>query len=438
MTDRLLSWGLYPRHPQTPHRVHWRSDLNGVIDELGPAHGSFLPFGNGRSYGDSCLAESDHVLHLRALDRVLSVDWERGALVVEPGITLGEILKLSVPKGWFLKVTPGTQYATVGGAIANDVHGKNHHRQGTFGCHVRRFGLIRSDAGRLTCSAEENPELYAATIGGLGLTGIIEWTEIELTRIRSSSIDGVTQRFGSLDEFMALSRELDSVHEFSVAWIDCVARGAATGRGVYMAGDFAKEGGLNVPRSRKLTVPVNPPISLVNRLTLRLFNELYWRKAPSKRTHHRVGYEPFFYPLDGILEWNRIYGRRGFQQYQCVIPTEAAERGIRELLSAIAATGKGSFLAVLKRFGDHPSPGLLSFPKPGVTLALDFPNQSDLEQGLFERLDAIVREANGRMFPAKDAHMTPADFRRGYPQWERLEALRDPMLNSRFWQRVTR
>ena len=438
MTDGFLSWGLYPRHRQKPHRVHWRSDLPGLLDRRRSAFGTLLPFGNGRSYGDSCLAASDHVLAMRALDRVLSVDWDRGVMVVEPGITLGEILKLSVPQGWFLRVTPGTQFATVGGAIANDVHGKNHHRQGTFGCHVPRFGLVRSDVGSLTCSAKEHSELYAATIGGLGLTGVIEWAEIKLTRVRSSYIDSITQRFGSLDEFMALSRELDPVHEFSVAWIDCVARGTATGRGVYMAGDYAKQGGLKIPRTRKLAVPFNPPISLVNRLSLRLFNELYWRKHPNKRGCKPVGYEPFFYPLDGILNWNRIYGRRGFQQYQCVIPTEAEEQGVRELLNAIAATGRGSFLAVLKRFGDCPSPGLLSFPKPGVTLALDFPNQRGLEQDLFERLDAIVREANGRMFPAKDAHMTPADFRRGYPQWERLEALRDPVLNSRFWQRVMR
>lgn len=437
MTDALLSWGAYPHQPQTPHRVHWRSELPSAIDQNRAAYGTLLPFGNGRSYGDSCLAASDHVLAMRSLERVLSVDWERGVMVVEPGITLGEILRLSVPNGWFLRVTPGTQFATVGGAIANDVHGKNHHRQGTFGCHVPRFGLVRSDVGSLTCSPAKHPELYAATIGGLGLTGIIEWAEIELARIQSSAIDSVTQRFGSLDEFMALSRELDPVHEFSVAWIDCVASGAATGRGVYMAGDFSKGGTLALPRSHKIGVPLNPPISLVNKVTLRMFNELYWRKHPPKRTHRAVGYEPFFYPLDGILNWNRIYGRRGFQQYQCVIPADVAEQGVRELLDAIASTGQGSFLAVLKRFGDRPSPGLLSFPKPGITLALDFPNQRSLERELFERLDAIVREANGRMFPAKDAHMTPADFRRGYPNWGQLEAVRDPALNSRFWRRVT-
>jgi len=438
MKTTLLSWGRYPHFPQTPHGVPWRSELPERFTRLRTLHKTTLAFGNGRSYGDSCLAASDQVLSMRRLDRFIAVDWERGLLQAEAGVTLAEILSLCVPHGWFLRVTPGTRFATLGGAIANDVHGKNHHRKGTFGCHVERFGLLRSGEGALVCSAQEHPELYAATIGGLGLTGIIEWAEIRLERIRSSRIDQVTQRFGSLAEFFALSEELDRVHEFSVAWIDCVAKGAATGRGVYMAGDFATRGGLQVETSRVLSVPVVPPVSLVNRLSLRVFNEAYWRKAPERRTLKPGGYAPFFYPLDGILHWNRIYGRRGFQQYQCVIPWDDAEAVMSALLQAIAVTGAGSFLAVLKRFGDAVSPGLLSFPRPGVTLALDFPNQRGLEEGLFRRLDAIVREANGRLFPAKDAHMSPADFRQGYPEWERLEALRDPALQSRFWRRVTR
>ena len=434
----LTSWGCYPDHPQAPQRVHWRSELSQSLGHLGATVGTTLAFGNGRSYGDSCLAVSDRVLHLRSLDRLISADWERGVLVVEPGITLGEILALSIPRGWFLKVTPGTQFVTVGGAIANDVHGKNHHRQGTFGCHVPRFGLVRSDQGSLVCSADENADLYRASIGGLGLTGIIEWAELYLQRIEASWIASISERFGSLGEFMALSRDLDPKHEFSVAWIDCVAKGPSAGRGVFMAGDFAREGGLDLPRKRRLTVPLTPPFSLINRVSLSAFNEVYWRKHPKTRMERVEHYEPFFYPLDSILHWNRIYGRRGFQQYQCVLPEAAAESGIREMLNAIAKTGRGSFLAVLKRFGDRASPGLLSFPRPGLTLALDFPNRAGLEEALFSRLDAIVREANGRMFPAKDAHMAPEDFQRSYPQWEQLETLRDPLLNSRFWRRVTR
>ena len=437
MRKALLSWGRYPNHPQTLYRVNWRSEIPAAISGLKGEFETTLPFGNGRSYGDSCLACSDHVLATRSLDRVITANWDNGVVVVEPGITLGELLTVSIPRGWFLRVTPGTQFATIGGAIANDVHGKNHHRQGTFGCHVPRFGLLRSVEGALTCSATENPRLYAATIGGLGLTGVIAWAEVHLARIQSSQIRSISERFDSLDEFFSLSRELDLQHEFGVAWVDCVAKGSSTGRGVYMAGDFADEGELTLRPGRKLAVPIDPPVSLVNKLSLRLFNEAYWRKHPSKRTTGLGYFEPFFYPLDGILFWNRIYGRKGFQQYQCVLPPEAAEAGTRALLKAIADSGEGSFLAVLKQFGNYQSPGLLSFPRPGVTLALDFPNSSQLDEGLFRRLDDIVREGKGRIFPAKDAHMRPADFQSAYPQWSQLESLRDPALNSRFWSRVT-
>jgi FAD/FMN-containing dehydrogenase len=437
MKKSLFSWGRYPSHAQTGLRVNWQAEIPPGIARLQDERGVTLPFGNGRSYGDSCLAASDHVLCMRSLDRIIAADWDEGVVVVEPGMTLGELLAICVPRGWFLRVTPGTQFATIGGAIANDVHGKNHHRQGTFGCHVPRFGLYRSTDGELVCSQGENAGLYAATIGGLGLTGVITWAEVHLARIHSSQIRSVNERFGSLDEFFSLSGELDPRHEFAVAWVDCVAKGSATGRGVYMAGDFAEEGELKTRPARKLAVPIDPPVSLVNKLSLRLFNELYWRKAPSRRATKLGHFEPFFYPLDGILHWNRIYGKKGFQQYQCVLPSEVAEPGTRELLNAIARSGEGSFLAVLKRFGDYTSPGLMSFPKPGVTLALDFPNGRHLNEELFSQLDDIVREAKGRIFPAKDAHMTPADFQASYPQWSQLESLRDPALNSRFWQRVT-
>lgn len=436
-TGTLLSWGNYPPAPQIARECHWRDSLPADWEDVRKAHGTTLPYGNGRSYGDSCLAASDHVIHLRALDRFISADWEEGVLVAEAGVTLAEIIAVAIPRGWFLSVTPGTKLPTLGGAIANDVHGKNHHVRGTFGRHVRRFGLLRSQEGRLTCSPTENVELYAATIGGLGLTGIIEWAEIQLVRIQSSRIDGVTQRFGDLAEFFAVSAELDLKHEFCVAWIDCAASGAATGRGVYMAGDFAAEGGLSVEAPRKLSVPLTPPISLVNSLSLRAFNEIYWRKAPAARKRAVVGYEPFFYPLDAILQWNRIYGPRGFQQYQCLISPENAEPALRTLLGAIASSGAGSFLAVLKRCGEVPSPGLMSFCRPGTTLALDFPQGERLERELFPSLDAILREAGGCLNPSKDAHMSGADFRRAYPAWDRVEALRDPALLSRFWQRVT-
>ena len=404
---------------------------------LAETHGTTLAYGAGLSYGDSPLAVSDHVVHTRPLARWLDADWSTGRIRVEAGMTLEEILALAIPRGWFLPVTPGTKYITIGGAIANDVHGKNHHRRGTIGCHVPRLALVRSDRGMFCCSPTEDADWFAATVGGLGLTGIIAWVELQLVPIGSSRIIGVTQRFGDLDEFFALSDELDPQHECSVSWIDCVASGRSAGRGVYMAGDFAREGPLAVEGTRKVTVPFTPPLSLVNPLSLRAFNVAYWHKAPARRRTAPIGYEPFFYPLDAIRHWNRIYGPRGFQQYQAVIPEGTARDGIGAMLGAIAASGNGSFLAVLKRCGDITSPGWLSFPRPGTTLALDFPQDPHRLPPLFATLDRIVREAGGRLYPAKDAHLSGSDFRDSYPAWEALERMRDPVLLSRFWQRVT-
>ncbi|CAB3776450.1 Decaprenylphosphoryl-beta-D-ribose oxidase [Paraburkholderia caffeinitolerans] len=401
-------------------------------------HGNTLAFGNGRSYGDSCLAASNHVLRTLPLDRLIAADWTTGVLRAEPGVTLEQILEVAIPRGWMLPVTPGTKYATLGGAIANDVHGKNHHVRGTFGCHVRRFGLARSDGSLIECAPDAHPELYAATIGGLGLTGLILWAEIQLMPIRSSLIDQTTIRFNNLDEFFGLSERLDPLHEYSVAWVDCQSRGATLGRGIFMVGDHATDGPLEVDRRKKRTVPMTLPVPIFNPLTLRAFNGLYYHRQRSGEKRSKVSYDAYFYPLDSLLEWNRIYGRKGFQQYQCVVPPEAARDSIRAILDAIATSGTGSFLAVLKRCGDIRSPGLLSFPREGTSLALDFPQRDAQNARLFARLDAIVSEAHGRMYPAKDAHMSGTDFRAAYPQWQQLENLRDPAMLSRFWERTTR
>lgn len=403
---------------------------------LAEQHGTFLPYGNGRSYGDSCLAASGHVLHMRPLNRFISADWETGLICAEAGVTLEEVLALAIPRGWFLPVTPGTKFVTLGGALANDVHGKNHHVRGTFGCHVPRFSLIRSDREPLICSASENTDLFAATIGGLGLTGVIEWIELQLMPIRSSQIDATHIRFGSLDEFFALSKELDHQHEYTVSWIDCLAKGISTGRGIYMAGDHTQDGPLEVDTRRKLNVPVTPPVSLINRLSLRAFNSGYYQSHKQGRHCSRIGYEPFFYPLDRILNWNRIYGQQGFQQYQCVIPEQDAPTAISKLIETISGSHSGSFLAVLKRFGNISSPGLLTFPMPGVTLALDFPNHEPETGRLFSKLDTLVREVGGRLYPAKDAHMNGEDFRAAYPEWVRLSSLRDSRSLSKFWQKA--
>lgn len=430
----LTSWGRYPKHPQAGHPVHWPSDLDTAVLAAGA---ETLAFGRGRSYGDSCLASSDHVLEMQGLDRFLSVDWATGRIFAQAGLTLDALIRTALPRGWFLPVTPGTKFVTLGGAVANDVHGKNHHVMGTFGRHVRRFLLHRAIEGVIECSQETNAELFAATIGGLGLTGVVLAVELQLRPVRSSRVEQRNIKFGNLREFFELSSLHDAHHEYAVAWIDCLATGASAGRGHYTLGNHAEDGMLEPATGKVRSMPVDPPISLVNALSLRAFNALYYGRQREKEVRSTVGYDPFFYPLDKLLHWNRMYGRAGFQQYQCVVPEADAFAVIAEVLQTIAKSGAGSFLAVLKRCGSASSPGLLSFPMPGVSLALDFAQRDVANARLFEKLDALVHDAGGRLYPAKDAHMSAAHFQRAYPAWETVERLRDPRLMSRFWRRVT-
>lgn len=398
MTQRIESWGRYPK--ATPAKVTRLTDRNA------PLPASDLPmlvFGNGRSYGDVCLNDGGHILLGRGLDRFIAFDAEQGILRAEAGVLLSEILDLIVPKGWFLPVTPGTKFITLGGAVANDVHGKNHHRAGTFGHHVRAFELVRSDGSRRVCTPTEHPDWFAATLGGIGLTGLITWVEIQLRAIEGPWIQADSRRFANLSQFFALSEESDRQHEFTVAWVDCAATGKALGRGILLSGDFApaSAGGGKWPKTHGLlNVPITPPISLINPVSLKVFNALYARKPEGPFLTH---YEPFFYPLDAIGHWNRIYGPKGFLQYQCVLPPEAAEPATRELLERIAKSGQGSFLAVLKRFGDKPSLGMLSFPRPGVTIALDFPMLGQKTLRLMEELDGVISKIQGSLYPAKEA-----------------------------------
>lgn len=434
--DTVRSWGGVPTLPQTPHRPAWRDDAQQQLTDLAARHGNTLPFGNGRSYGDSCLAASDQVIQTRLLDRLIRADWSRGLVVAEAGMTLAELHAISIPLGWFAPVTPGTQFVTLGGAVANDVHGKNHHVRGTFGCHVQAFSLVRSDSQVLDCSPTERPDLFCATIGGLGLTGLITTVTLQLMRIGSAQLLQSMRPFRNVQEFFALSDELDPKHEYTVSWFDCMAQGESRGRGVHFAADHIETGTRKVARPRLINVPITPPFNPMNRLALRVFNTVYHAAHQSAR-QAPVHYDPFFYPLDRIGHWNRLYGTPGFQQFQCVIPQDAALAGISRLLDAVADSGSGSFLAVLKRCGTVTSPGWLSFPMPGTSLALDFPQTPALQTVLFPRLDAIVRDHGGRLYPAKDAHMSGEDFRRAYPRWTEVEALRDPGLLSRFWKRVT-
>lgn len=430
MTQRIESWGRYPK--ATPARV------TRLTNRTAPLPDSDLPmlvYGNGRSYGDVCLNDGGHILLGRGLDRFIAFDPETGVLRAEAGVLLSEILDLVVPRGWFLAVTPGTCLITLGGAIANDVHGKNHHRAGTFGHHVRAFELLRSDGSRRVCTPTQNADWFAATLGGLGLTGLITWVEIQLRAIEGPWIQAESRRFANLGEFFARSEEADRTHEFTVAWVDCAARGANLGRGILLSGNFApaSAGPGTTPKAHGLlNVPLTPPFSLINRLSLNAFNALYYRKPEGAFLTH---YAPFFYPLDSIGHWNRIYGPKGFLQYQCVLPPETAEPATRELLARIAKSGQGSFLAVMKRFGDRPSLGMLSFPRPGVTIALDFPMLGTKTLRLMDELDGVVAEAGGALYPAKDGRMGYTMFTLSLPAQKDFLRFRDQALQSMFWQR---
>lgn len=434
----LLSWGRYPRHPQIPHPAHWPEDVSqGLAAIATVGQGAALAFGCGRSYGDSCLAESGHVLAMQNMDRVLAADWETGVVLAQAGLTLAELIRIALPRGWFLPVTPGTKFVTLGGAVANDVHGKNHHVMGTFGRHVQHLVIYRSDEGIIECSPSQRPDLFAATVGGLGLTGVILAVALQLRRVDSSEIEQRSIRFGGFDEFFELSQAHDASHEYTVAWIDCLASGKQAGRGHYIAGNHAQKGLIELAPPGGLCMPIDPPFSLVNSFSLRAFNTLYYHRQHKKEVASLVGYDPFFYPLDRLQQWNRMYGRAGFQQYQCVVPQQYGREVIRAVMQQISKSGTGSFLAVLKQCGELASPGLLSFPLHGVSLALDFTQRDQVNERLFKKLDVLVHEAGGRLYPAKDAQMSATHFKQAYPQWERIEALRDPQLLSQFWKRVT-
>jgi FAD/FMN-containing dehydrogenase len=396
-----------------------------------------LPYGRGRSYGDSCINSDATQISTRRLNRFIKFDTERGILSCEAGLTLDEILNVIVPRGWFLPVVPGTRFVTLGGAIANDIHGKNHHHAGSFGCHVRSMNLLRSDGKRCVCSASENSTLFAATIGGLGLTGLITSAEIDLIPITSAELLVEDLAFSCLEEFSALSRE-SADWQYTVSWIDTFSRDGQVGRGIFSRARHAQHKGNLAPgrSSPRLGVPFEPPVSLVNKWTVDTFNRAYFAAHSRKKGARFVHYQPFFFPLDGISNWNRIYGRAGFYQYQCVLPHQGGEQAMRALLQKIHLSGGASFLAVLKVFGELASPGLLSFPRPGLTLALDFPNRGEKTRTLLGSFDETVLSVGGALYPAKDARMPPKVFANSFPRLQEFVSEMDPKFSSTFWRRI--
>jgi FAD/FMN-containing dehydrogenase len=413
---RLTGWG---RKPAVDAEVFAPCSIPDLQSWFPGAQFRGIPRGNGRSYGDSALAPQ--VLSSRRLDRFLAFDAETGVLRCEAGVLLADILEVFVPRGWFLHATPGTKLISVGGAIASDVHGKSHHLEGCFSRHLERFSLMLADGGIVECSRAQHADLFRATCGGMGLTGFILEASLRLKPIRSAYLGETTFKAENLDHALSLFAE-QSGAPYSVAWIDCLATGPRLGRSLLMTGDFIDDGRLQGTAKTPLSVPVDAPGFALNRYSVTAFNALYYHRVRALRRERVVHFDPFFYPLDGIGHWNRIYGKSGFTQYQFVIPKASGAAGITAVLQRIAASKRGSFLAVLKTFG--PANGnYLSFPLEGYTLALDF----KLEPGLvpfLEELDRIVLDHGGRIYLTKDVRMSAETFRTAYPRWEEFQNVR--------------
>lgn len=412
---KSYSWGNFPKLNTSFLTFESRDDLKAILNN----NDQIIPYGNGRSYGDSALSKV--MIDVKSQDKFLNFDSANGILSVQSGVLLSDILKVIVPKGWFLTVTPGTKFITVGGAIASDVHGKNHHIKGCFSECVISFSIMTANGDVLSCSKEINSELFRATCGGMGLTGIILDAKISLTKINSKFIKQTTIKNNNLKEtFEAFEKHSDA--DYSVAWIDCLAKNKSIGRSILTTGEFKNNGDLNYRLKNKATVPNYFPSFMLNSLTVKLFNWLYFHKNRKKVRTSEVDIDTFFYPLDSIAHWNRIYGKNGFIQYQFILPLANSYSGLAEILKVISSSKKGSFLAVLKLYGEA-NDNYLSFPMKGYSLALDF----KLEEGLFElikRLNDIVKSNHGRIYLAKDVCVDKNTFSQGYEHIDLFRAFR--------------
>ena len=435
LTTQLSGWGRYPVQTCELERPERYSDLR-------VTSGNVIVRGQGRSYGDAALNQDGRVLLTERINRLLEFDSERGVLRAEAGTTLEEILEIIVPRGWFLPVTPGTKFVSLGGCVAADVHGKNHHRDGSFGDHVIGIGMILADGTHATCSPDENPELFWATVGGMGLTGIIGEVTLKLARIENEGMLVRHHTAGDFEHLFALMQDRTIDDRYTVAWLDTMAGGTKLGRGVVMCGHHATADELPRdfrPRSaHQRSIPFDFPAWTLNSASIGTFNALYYRREGGKREPFVCNYDPYFYPLDSIGQWNRMYGKRGFVQYQCVIPEEHAYDGIRLLLQELSASHRASFLAVLKRLGAQ-GRGVLSFPLAGYTLALDIPIRDDGLFALLDKLDQIVLQHGGRVYLAKDARLSAESFRAMYPryaEWLKVKQSVDP--ENRFSSSLSR
>jgi decaprenylphospho-beta-D-ribofuranose 2-oxidase len=421
MKKLIANWGNYPVIEANEEFFAFPEQLT----ELLSRPEAFIPRGNGRCYGDASLA--GNTISTLKFDKILSFDTKEGIFECQSGLTLDQILEVVVPAGWFLPVTPGTKFITVGGAVASDVHGKNHHVDGSFSNHIQDMDVVLADGKTLTCSPEVHRDLFEATCGGMGLTGIISRVRFYLKKIETSYIRQKQIKADNLEELIRLFEEFGH-YTYSVAWIDCLKKGKNFGRSILMLGEHAQLKDLNInqqreplklPGKKQINFPFNLPSWVLNAYTVKAFNFLFYSKNVKKEINNVIGYEPFFYPLDAILHWNRGYGKRGFVQYQFVLPLDAKE-GLVEILHRISEKGLGSFLAVLKVFGKQES--IISFPREGFTLALDFPVRQGLLDFLDE-LDQVVLKYGGRLYMSKDARMKPEMMEAGYPELDKFKEI---------------
>ncbi len=409
----LNSWGQYPIIKNESVVFQSPEKLKNILVE----NKKYIAFGNGRSYGDSAL--NKNIIHCQPYNYFLGFDQKTGLLHCQSGVLLSEIIDLFAIKGWFLKVTPGTKLITLGGAIASDVHGKNHHLEGCFSETVKEFRLMLPNGEIKTCKKDD--ELFLATCGGMGLTGIILDAKIYLKKINSIHIQQTIIKTKNLRETFDAFEEYSKM-PYSVAWIDCFAKGESMGKCLLMVGDFADDGDLILKKKNKMTIPCNLPTFALNSLSIKAFNWLYYQKIFGTIKHQKINLDAFFYPLDGINNWNKIYGKNGFTQYQFIFPKDASYAGLKEILYKIAQSGKGSFLAVLKLYGKS-NKNYLSFPIEGYSLALDF----KIDKGVFkllDQLDKIVLQYGGRIYLAKDVRVSKKVFEQSYHKVEQFRALR--------------
>lgn len=430
---KLAGWGRYPVVEARAYRPRSVEALRQLV----VSEPSLIARGNGRAYGDSAINASATV-ETQHLSRMIAFDPASGLLIAEAGVLLGDVIAAFLPRGWFPMVTPGTKFVTLGGAIAADVHGKNHHRIGSFRSCVDWIDVMGPDGETRRCSPQDDAALFDHTLGGMGLTGIILRAAIRLRPVETAWIRQTTTAVPNLKAAM-VAFEASQVTTYSVAWIDCLGTGANLGRSIVMLGEHAVRADLlprqaqapfRIKSKRKLRIPMDLPAFTLNSLTVRAFNALYYWAGARKTGIQLVDWDSYFYPLDSILGWNRIYGRKGFAQFQCALPLDRSESGLTALLSEIAKTGSGSFLAVLKRFGKQD--GAFSFPMEGYTLALDFP-LTPKTLALLERLDQITIAHGGRFYLAKDSRMTMATLRASDPRAADFQAHRESHgLTSRF------